>query len=60
MCDKFVPSVSLHPVGGSGSGSTFTLVIGAIGTSSSDKHYITPALHECLVLMEPKHRNIGI
>jgi hypothetical protein len=64
LFDEFMPTESLHPIGGSSSGSTFTLAIAALsalaGTSSPDKHYITSTPHECPVLKEPKHRNSGI
>jgi hypothetical protein len=60
MCDKFVPAESLLPVGGSGQEARSRLRFALFGTSSPDEYYITPTLHECLVLMEPKHRNSGI
>jgi hypothetical protein len=60
LFEKFVPAESLHPVGGSGQELRFRLSFALPKTLSPDEYYSTPTLHECLVLMEPKHRNRGI
>jgi hypothetical protein len=64
MYDEFMPAKSLHPGGRIWSGSSFSLAFaGRFALAKEpypEKYYSTAALHECLVLLEPKHRNRGI